>query len=59
MIYTVSIKYTDTGDHQPEGTEITVRGATAHEANERLQALIDWLPDHMSVVWLNAVSLYV
>ena len=58
MVYSVSIKYTDTGDHMPKGTEITVRGATPHEANERLQALVDWLPDHMQVVLINAVSLH-
>jgi len=57
MIYLVSIKYTD-GDHQPIGTEVTVRGATVAEADERLQALTDWLPDHMSVVMVNAISLY-
>ena len=58
MIYLVSIKYRDTGDHMPIGTEITVRGATVEEADQRLQALVDWLPDHMYVVLLNAVSLY-
>ena len=58
MIYKVSIKYTDTGDHMPIGTEMTVRGATVEEADERLQALVDWLPDHMQVVLVNAVSLY-
>ncbi len=57
MIYLVSIKYTD-GDHQPIGTETTVRGATVQEADERLQALIDWLPDHMVVVLRNSISLY-
>ena len=59
MIYKVSIKYTDTGDHVPDGTEITVRGATVKEADERLQELIDWLPDHMRVVLTNATSLWV
>ena len=58
MIYKVTVKYADTGDHAPKGTEITVRGATPHEANERLQSLVDWLPDHMKVVLINAVSLY-
>lgn len=58
MIYKVTVKYADTGDPAPIGTEITVRGATPHEANERLQSLVDWLPDHLQVVLLNAVSLH-
>jgi hypothetical protein len=58
MIYKVSIKYRDTLAPPPIGTEITVRGADAEEADERLQALVDWLPDHMYVVLVNAVSLY-
>lgn len=58
MIYLVSIKYADTGDHMPIGTEVTVRGASVEEADERLQALVDWLPDHMSVVLVNSISLY-
>ena len=57
MIYIVSVKYTDTGDHMPIGTKVTVRGATVQEADERLQSLVDWLPDHMQVVLVNTVSL--
>ena len=58
MIYKVTVRYTETRDPAPIGTEITVRGATPHEANERYQALVDWLPDHMEVVLINCVSIY-
>ena len=58
MIYKVTVRYTETRDPAPIGTEITVRGATVQEADERLQSLVDWLPDHMYVVLLNAVSLH-
>ena len=58
MIYKVSIRYADTGDIGGLAGEVTVRGATVQEADERLQALIDWLPDHMVVVLRNSISLY-
>ena len=58
MIYKVTIKYRDTQDPAPIGTEITVRGATPAEVEERLEALADWLPDNMYLVTINCVSIY-
>tara|TARA_Y100001938_G_C7770563_1_gene273024 strand:+ start:160 stop:333 length:174 start_codon:yes stop_codon:yes gene_type:complete len=48
MIVSVVLRYVQTGDPMPAG-HIEIKGATITDVNQKLQALADWLPDHIEI----------
>ena len=48
MIVSVVLRYVQTGDPMPAG-HIEIKGATITDVNQKLQALADWLPDHIEL----------